>query len=119
MNAADILKYGHLTVLQSIDSFPESAWDTPGACGVWSAKDIIAHLTSYEHVIGDILTTFVGGDPTPSLALFLESGGQFNDSEVAGRKGKSVGEDVTAYNSSHYNVFSPSASNLMHYILIT
>jgi len=109
MNAADILKYGHLTVLQSIDSFPESAWDTPGACGVWSAKDIIAHLTSYEHVIGDILTTFVGGDPTPSLALFLESGGQFNDSEVAVRKDKTVREVVAEYNDTHEQVMSLAA----------
>jgi hypothetical protein len=30
MNAVDILKYGHLTVLQTLDGFPESAWDTPG-----------------------------------------------------------------------------------------
>ncbi len=47
MNAVDILKYGHLTVIQTIDGFPESAWDTPGACGTWSVKDIIAHLASY------------------------------------------------------------------------
>src|SRR5207302_11147900 len=97
MNAADILKYGHLTVLQSIDSFPESAWETPGACGVWSAKNIIAHLTSYEHVIGDILTTCAGGDPTPALALAFESGGQFNDSEVAARKDETVSQVVAVY----------------------
>ncbi|TMC18456.1 MAG: DinB family protein, partial [Chloroflexi bacterium] len=90
MNGVDILKYGHLTVLQTIDGFPESAWDTSGACGVWSVKDIIAHLASYEHVLVDVLTTFVDGGLTPSLTLFLESGGQFNDSEVAARKDKTV-----------------------------
>ena len=63
MNAVDILKYGHLTVLQTLDGFSESAWDTPGACGVWSVKDVIAHLASYEQVLVDVLTTFLGGGP--------------------------------------------------------
>jgi hypothetical protein len=44
MNATDILKYGQVTALQAINGLPESAWETPGACGVWSVKDIIAHL---------------------------------------------------------------------------
>ena len=59
MNAVDILKYGQQTVLQTIDGFPNSAWETPGACGVWSVKDIIAHLTSYEHVLIDVLSPFL------------------------------------------------------------
>ena len=109
MNAADILKYGHLTFLQTIDGFPEEAWETPGACGVWSVKDIIAHLASYEHVLVDVLTTFVDGGLTPSLTLFLESGGQFNDSEVAVRKDKTVREVVAEYNDTHEQVMSLAA----------
>jgi len=109
MNAVDILKYGHLTVLQTIDGFPESAWDTSGACGVWSVKDIIAHLASYEHVLVDVLTTFVDGGLTPSLTLFLESGGQFNDSEVAARKDKTVREVVDEYDATHEQVMSLAA----------
>jgi hypothetical protein len=35
MNAADILKYGHLTVMRSIEGLPETDWETPGVCGVW------------------------------------------------------------------------------------
>ena len=82
MNAVDILKYGQQMVLQAIDGFPETAWETPGACGVWSVKDIIAHLASYERVLVDILTTFTRSGATPALNTFLELGGQFNDSEV-------------------------------------
>ncbi len=92
MNAADILKYGQLTVLQTIEGFPEVAWETPGACGVWSVKDIIAHLASYEHVLVDVLSTFVGGGPTPYLAKFTQPGGPFNDTEVGLRKEKSMKE---------------------------
>ena len=84
MNAADILKYGHLTVLQTIDGFPASAWETPGACGVWSVKDIIAHLASYEHVLVDVLATFLdtGSSPTPYLSKFTLPGSQFNDTHA-------------------------------------
>src|SRR5919109_3203762 len=70
MNAVDILKYGQGTVLQTIEGFPESAWETPGACGVWSVKDIIAHLASHEQVLADALTTFLDGSPTRALSMF-------------------------------------------------
>jgi len=106
MNAVDILKYGHGTVLQTIEGFPESAWESPGACGVWSVKDIIAHLASYEHVLVDVLTTFVNGGPTPYLTRFTDPGFNFNDSEVAARQGKSVKQVLGEYNDTHAQVMS-------------
>jgi hypothetical protein len=81
MNAMDILKYGQATALQAIDGFPETAWETPGACGVWSVKDIIAHLASYEEVLVDILSAFVGRHPTPYLDK-LEVLDEFNDAHA-------------------------------------
>jgi transcriptional accessory protein Tex/SPT6 len=107
MNAVDILKYGQLTVLQTIDGFPESAWETPGACGVWSVKNIIAHLASYEHVLVDVLTTFLAdGATTPYLARFTEPGGQFNDVEVGQRKERTVKEVLGELNDTHAQVMS-------------
>ncbi len=104
MNAVDILKYGHLTVIQTIDGFPESAWDTSGACGTWSVKDIIAHLASYEQVLVDVLSTFLGGGLTPSLTRFTEQGDQFNDTEVSSRKEKTMKEVLGEYNDTHAQV---------------
>ena len=106
MNASDILKYGQGTVLQTIEGFPESAWETPGACGVWSVKDIIAHLASYEHVLVDVLTTFVSSNSTPYLSKFTDPDGNFNDLEVAGRKGKSVKEVLDEFNDTYAQVMS-------------
>jgi len=106
MNARDILKYGQQTVLQAIDGFPETAWETPGACGVWSVKDILAHLASYERVLVDILTTFTGGGSTPALNTFLELGGQFNDSEVNRRKKKTIQDVLAEFNDTHTQVMS-------------
>ncbi len=109
MNASDILMYGHGTVLQTIEGLPESAWETPGACGVWSVKDIIGHLASYEHVMVDVLSAFVGGGPTPYLNKYTDPGGQFNDSEVELRKGKTVREVLGEYNDTHEQVRSLAA----------
>ena len=106
MNASDILKYGQGTVLQAIEGLPESAWETPGACGVWSIKDLIAHLASYEHVLVDVLSTFVGGTSTPYLNKFTDPGGNFNDPEVAARKGKSVKEVLDEFNDTYAQVMS-------------
>src|SRR6266852_5682464 len=106
MNATDILKYGQLTAHQAIEGFPETGWETPGACGVWSVKDIIAHLASYEQVLVDILTAVMGKDSTPVLNRFIELGGQFNDSEVDRRKTKTVQEVLTELNDTHTQVMS-------------
>lgn len=108
MNAADILKYGQLTVLQTIEGFPETACETPGACGVWSVKDIIAHLTSYECVLEEVLATFMGGshDPTPYLTRYTDPASQFNDTEVAKRKNKNIREVLDELNDTHAQVMS-------------
>lgn len=106
MNATDILKYGQPTVLSTLDGFPENAWEIPGACGVWSVKDIIAHLASYEQVLVDILSTFPGGGSTPALNTFLELGSQFNDSEVSRRKEKTMQEVLAEFNDAHAQAMS-------------
>ena len=53
MDADDVLRYGHSTVLGAVDGLPSGQWDMPGACGVWSVKDIVAHLASYELLLVD------------------------------------------------------------------
>ena len=106
MNAKDILKYGQFTVLQAIDGFPETAWGMPGACGAWSARDIIAHLASYEEVLVDVLSGFSGGHLTPSLDTFTELCSHFNDTEVEKRKGSIVKEALDEFNDAHAQVLS-------------
>jgi len=106
MNAVDILKYGHQTVLQATEGFPEGEWETAGACGVWSVKDIIAHLASYEEVLVDILSTFIGRHPTPYLDRFIELGGQFNDTEVEKRQRRTVREVLDEFNDAYAQVMS-------------
>src|ERR1051326_8866245 len=106
MDAGAILKYGQQTVLQTLEGFPETAVETPGACGVWSVKDILAHLASYEQVLVDVLSTFVGRQPTPYLNKFTEPGGQFNDTEVDLRKARTLQEVLDEFNGAHAQVIS-------------
>lgn len=106
MNAPDIVKYGQATALRAIVDFPETAWETPGVCGVWSVKDIIAHLASYEEILVDILSGFVGKHPTPYLDKFTRLGDQFNETEVERRTGKTAREVLDEFNDAHAQVIS-------------
>lgn len=99
MNIADILKYGHQTVLDTVDGLPETQWEKSGVCGEWSVKDIIAHLASFEHILTDVLSGFLGGGPTPYLERW--SNEKFNDDEVAQRRTRTPAQVLAEYNDTH------------------
>jgi hypothetical protein len=116
MNAADVLTYGHHTVLQTLEGFPESEWESAGVCGYWSARDVIAHLACYEHLLVEMVAVMEGADPGHLLGLRMEQGDQFNDRQVAMYQDKSGAEVVTAYeqafNQSHSLVAAISQEQL-------
>lgn len=100
MHALDVLHYGHLTVLRAVDGLPEAAWETPGVCGVWSVRQILAHLASYELWLVDVLTSLGEGGPTPTLDRLFEVGpAAFNDLEVAARDNLSPAATLAEYTS--------------------
>ena len=105
MHAADVLRYGNLTLLGSIEGLDPAGWETPGVCGVWSVKGIVAHLASYESVLVEILDGFVGGNaPTPLLDRFRDPASTFNDAEVAARANRTVEETLAELNGAHARV---------------
>jgi len=101
MNAEDVFKYGHLTVLGSVDGLAADDWQSPGACGVWSIKDIIAHLASYELATVDVFRSVLGEGPTPCLDEFLAQGAAFNDAQVEQRRRQTADETLAEYTSAH------------------
>jgi len=102
MNVIDVLKYGHQTVMRTVESFPGHGWNTPGAVGTWSARDVLAHLTSFEWVLVDVLGQIL--DPTvetPALDSYLATDPVFNDDQVARRSDRSLSEVLAEYDSAH------------------
>jgi uncharacterized protein (TIGR03083 family) len=97
MNVGDVLKYGHEMVVQTVDGLAEPDWLTPGVCGVWTVKDVVAHLASTELMIVDVLGTLVGGGPTPYLDAAKQRDPQHNDKEVARRRAWSVAQTLAEY----------------------
>lgn len=102
MNAYDVLRYGQLTLVGTLQGLPDDAREVPGACGVWSVKDIFAHLASYELVLVDVLGSLVEeGTPTPHLDRFVSLGVAFNDSEVDERRDAGMAEAMAELDAAH------------------
>jgi hypothetical protein len=103
MNPTDILKYGHLTLTRAFQDIPETDWRVGGVCGVWSVKDIMAHMTSYEHLLYDVLAPFAGIETEqPTLSRMGQVGSEgFNDLEVSERAGMSVAQVIAEYNDTY------------------
>ncbi|HZD10197.1 MAG TPA: maleylpyruvate isomerase N-terminal domain-containing protein [Candidatus Binatia bacterium] len=86
MNADDVMKYGNLTVLRTVDGLDYADWDTPDVCGVWSTREIIAHLASFEHMLVAVLNSVLdGAESAPLLDRYKADPLRFNDVEVAKR----------------------------------
>ncbi len=98
MNAEDILKYGHLTVMATLDGLRDDVCEVGGVCGVWSVKQIIAHLASHEFIIVDVLNSLLDTEaPTPYLSAYGKQGVAFNDIEVDKRNAMSYADIVSEY----------------------
>ncbi|HRQ40391.1 MAG TPA: DinB family protein [Chloroflexota bacterium] len=97
MNGLDILKYGHFTVLGAVKDLPETDWETAGVCGVWSVKQIIAHLASFEQLLIEILENLSGSEPGPTLERYKADYLAFNDVEVDARQQLSVAQTMAEY----------------------
>lgn len=104
MNAQDILLYGNRTLLTSLDGLTTEELEGPEACGIWTVKDVMAHLASYELLLIDILYSFLNITDLPYLEKRKTLGGDFNDSEVEARKGKTAAAVIAEYTSAHKRV---------------
>lgn len=99
MNAADVLHYGHREVLRAIGGLPEGQWETSGVCGVWSAKDVVAHLASFEKLLIEMVGMLEGEEPGPTLGQRMADGDQFNDNQVAQYRARDPEQVLAEYTS--------------------
>lgn len=105
MNAGDVLKYGHLWVHKHLEGLTDEEWETPGVCGWWSVREIIAHLASFEQVLVEVLNSLVTSQPAPTLEQYKSlDGDSFNEVQVSQRKGKSPRQVLEEYDHWHDQV---------------
>jgi hypothetical protein len=92
------LYYGDSFVTRNLNGLPMEHWQTDGVCGWWGVKEIIAHLASFEHVLTDVLRSFLEGGPTPHLdRLAALGGGPWNDTTIAERQDLTPAETLAEY----------------------
>jgi hypothetical protein len=87
MHMHDIIKYGDNEIVKASSKIPHEYWDLPNVCGTWSVKNIVAHLSSYELLLIDSLSTLLNTNVlTPTLNDLFRLGDAWNDEEVEKRK---------------------------------
>ena len=106
MNTVDVVRFGHLTLVGSLESPSIDMLGQPGACGSWSIKDIVAHLGSYELVLIDILEEVTGNGSGPILDRFRQMGPEFNDAEVVKRRDQGFDDGLDELNGAHETVIT-------------
>jgi hypothetical protein len=83
VDAIGLLHWGDDWLMRQVEGMPENGW-AAAAAGSWSAKDVLAHLSSYEVLLTEVLAPFIGETaPTSLMAAYARAG--FNDREVAAR----------------------------------
>lgn len=104
MNAIDVLRYGHLTVLGVTDKLPHDDWETTGVVGFWSVRHIIAHLASFELALEEVFYSLLEGKGMPMVARMTADPEQFNTDEVGRREGWSAAETLDEYKGNYRRV---------------
>lgn len=105
MNTIDALEYGDKMLASAVNTLVEFSaenWYRAGVCGQWSVKDIIAHLSSFESLLTDVLVSIEeDGAITPALAQYIADPHHFNHVQVSNRQDKSLGELLAEYEQAH------------------
>ena len=60
MNVHAILKLAHKRIHDVVDPLEEVEWDLPEVCGVWSTKQVVAHLTGWALYFEEFLSPHAG-----------------------------------------------------------
>lgn len=111
MNPQDILKYGHRTVLKTLDRIPPAEATTPGAVGYWSVKDVTGHLASFELVLVEILENLIRLRPMPLTEQLAADGQAFNDEQVDRlRRSLTMDQALDEYVAAHERVRAGAAA---------
>lgn len=107
MNIPLLLEYGNHNFLSNLAGLSEADWANQNAVGIWSPKDILAHVTVQEFMLAEVLGTFVGQTDTPYMAKQASLGyDKLVETEIMARRGRSVEELLDEYKDAHSRVLA-------------
>lgn len=101
MNADDMLKYGHQTLMNALNRIQPEHADLKEACGSWSVKDLVIHLNASQLVLIDSIRQMHGETDLPNLDYMLNSGPDYNDKVVAEQQSKNYEEVLADYQAAY------------------
>lgn len=81
MNPHDVLRYGDRTFRSAIDALEPDDWDRVVA-GVWTARDVLGHISAIHGLSVAVLARFAG-EPAPPAEQGLADDVDFNMSQAA------------------------------------
>jgi hypothetical protein len=110
MNAVDILKYGHLTLLGSLEGLPDAAWALPGACGEYSVQTLVAHMATMEDVLADALGAFAGEPEGAHFAAYVADQAGYEAAERARFAALPPAAALAEYQAAHDRVMRHAAA---------
>lgn len=105
MNAHDIIHYGDKTLRTTLEGLSDAEWETVGATSEWTPKDVLAHLTSYELLLGDVLDHALNNNAsTPNLSAYQRDEAAFSKENVEKRKEMTREKVLNEYTTAHARV---------------
>ena len=107
MELNGLLEYAHGMVIRSSSGLVENGRTEELACGIWTVRDVIGHLTTFKHLTENVISTFIGNTNTPYLDLMLKLGpDKFGEAQVATRRGFTYEVNLEEYEASHRRIIA-------------
>lgn len=101
MNAVDIIFYGDKTWHEAVSEIRDDEWQVVGATSQWTPKDVVAHIISYELVLGEVLAGALDKTPMPLTEAFGKDHESWTAQQVALRRPHAVRDIQNEYAQAH------------------
>jgi hypothetical protein len=90
--------------MQVFDGLPEQAWDQPGVTTRWTPRQVLAHLASYELMLGDAIESVLDRGSRTTLDQMLANHAAFNEAQVERRRDDLPDQILREYADAHERV---------------
>lgn len=107
VNAIDVLTFGQRTIMATVARYGPEDWSRI-ALGVWTAKDLVGHLSAFEVRFADIVASVIDA---PVLTDLMDADpATFNDDQAAIRRDWPIGDVLAEFASAHERAMAHAAA---------